>query len=80
MPFTDAELDTLHALAAPIDANRRSEFLGAVERALEASSPDARGPGAAHRTARTVLRRFWTAPPDLRQGRLGPRGPRRPRS
>jgi hypothetical protein len=77
MPLlTDAELAMLHALAAPIDANRRPEFLGAVTTKLEAAGPAAIGPGALHRTARTVLRDFWDPPPDLRQGRLGPRGPR----
>jgi hypothetical protein len=74
--LTDAERAMLDSLAAPIDANRRPEFMGAVERELEAASPAAIGPGTVHRTARTVLRSFWSAPPDLRQGRLGPRGPR----
>jgi hypothetical protein len=69
-------MDLLLTLAAPIDANRRPEFMGAVERELAAASPAAIGPGTVHRTARTVLRSFWTAPPDLHQGRLGPRGPR----
>ena len=76
LPLTDVELAMLHALAAPIDANRRPEFMGAVTTELEAAGPAAIGPGAVHRTARTVLRSFWTAPLDLRQGRLGPRGPR----
>jgi hypothetical protein len=76
LPLTDAELAVLHALAAPIDANRRPEFMGAVEKELEAASPAAIGPGAVHRTARTVLRSFWDPPPDLRRGRMGPRGPR----
>ena len=76
LPLTDAELAMLRALATPIDAARRPEFMGAVEKALEAASPAAIGPGTVHRTARTVLRSFWTAPPDLRQGRVGPRGSR----
>jgi hypothetical protein len=76
LPLTDAELAMLHALAAPIDANRRPEFMGAVTTRLEAAGPAAIGPGALHRTAREVLGQFWTAPPDLRQGRVGPRGPR----
>jgi hypothetical protein len=76
MPLTDAERAMLEGLAAPIDANRRPEFMGAVEKALEATGAGEIGPGAVHRTARSVLRSFWTAPPDLRQGRLGPRGPR----
>jgi hypothetical protein len=70
------ELALLHALAAPIDANRRPEFMGAVTTRLEAAGLAAAGPGALHRTAREVLGEFWTAPPDLRQGRVGPRGPR----
>jgi hypothetical protein len=78
MPLTlaDAELALLHALAAPIDASRRPEFLGAVTTRLEAAGPAAIGPGALHRTARAVLRDFWDPPPDLRSGRVGPRGPR----
>jgi hypothetical protein len=74
--LTAAERAMLDALAAPIDAHRRPEFMGAVEKALAAANPGAIGPGTVHRTARTVLRGFWTAPPDLRQGRVGPRGPR----
>jgi hypothetical protein len=76
LKLTPAERAMLETLAAPIDADRRPEFMGAVEKELEASSPSAIGPGTVHRTARTVLKSFWTAPPDLRQGRLGPRGPR----
>jgi hypothetical protein len=74
--LTDAERAMLEALAAPIDANRRPEFMGAVTKQLEAAGPAAVGPGALHRTAREVLGQFWTAPPDLRQNRVGPRGPR----
>jgi hypothetical protein len=74
--LTPAERAMLDTLATPIDSARRPEFMGAVEKELEAASPAAIGPGTVHRTARTVLRSFWNAPPDLRQGRLGPRGPR----
>jgi hypothetical protein len=76
LTLTDAERAMLEGLAAPIDRSRQPEFMGAVERELEAAGPAAIGPGTVHRTARTVLRSFWTAPPDLRQGRVGPRGPR----
>jgi hypothetical protein len=48
----------------------------AVTTRLEAAGPVAIGLGVLHRTARTVLRDFWSPPPDLRQGRVGPRGPR----
>jgi hypothetical protein len=74
--LTDAERAMLDGLASPLPAERRPEFLGAVTTKLEAAGPAAVGPGALHRTARTVLRDFWDPPPDLRQGRVGPRGPR----
>jgi hypothetical protein len=76
LTLTPAELAMLDALATPIDAARRPEFMGAVEKELAAASPSAIGPGTVHRTARIVLRSFWTAPPDLRQNRIGPRGPK----
>jgi hypothetical protein len=65
--LTDAERAMLDALAAPIDANRRPEFLGAVTTRLEAQGPTAVGPGALHRTAREILGGFWSPPPVLRQ-------------
>jgi hypothetical protein len=74
--LTDAELAMLHALAAPIDRSRQPEFMQAVTSRIQAAGPAAAGEGGIHRTAREVLGQFWTAPPDLRQGRLGPRGPR----
>jgi hypothetical protein len=43
--LTEAERAMLHALAAPIDANRRPEFMGAVTTKLEAAGPAAVGPG-----------------------------------
>jgi hypothetical protein len=76
LPLSDADLAMLYALAAPIDQSRQPEFMEAVTSRLEASPPAAVGPGTLHRTARTVLADFWSPPPDLRQGRLGPRGPR----
>ena len=76
LPLSIEEQDLLRALAAPIDRSRQPEFISAVTMKLEAASPAAIGPGAVHRTARSVLGQFWTAPPDLRQGRVGPRGRR----
>jgi hypothetical protein len=76
LPLTDAEIAMLHALAAPIDKSRQPEFLSAVTTKLEAQGPAAIGPGAVHRVAREILGSFWDPPPDLRQGRVGPRGPR----
>ena len=64
-------------LAAPLPNDRRPEFLAAVEARLEASSPTTIGIGTVHRAALAILGDgFWSPPADLRQGRLGPRGPR----
>lgn len=60
------EQDLLLALAAPIAPQRRPEFLDVVTARLEGA--DAIGPGAVHRTARSVLAQFWSPPPDLRTG------------
>jgi hypothetical protein len=76
MPLSPEAQNILHALAAPIDKSRQPEFMTAVTTKLEAAGPAAIGPGVVHRTAREVLGGFWSPPPDLRQGRLGPRGPR----
>jgi hypothetical protein len=76
LPLSAEETAMLLTLAAPIDKSRQPEFLSAVTTKLEAASPAAIGPGAVHRAARAVLRDFWRPPPDLRSGRLGPRGPR----
>jgi hypothetical protein len=76
LTLTEAEWAMLDALAAPIDKSRQPEFLSAVTTKLEAAGSAAVGPGTVHRTARTVQRDFWSPPPDLRQGRVGPRGPR----
>jgi hypothetical protein len=74
--LTDAERAMLDALAAPIAPQRRTEFVSAVTSRLEAAGPAAMGEGSLHRAARSVFSDFWSAPPDLRQGRVGPRGPR----
>jgi hypothetical protein len=74
--LTPAERAMLEGLAAPVAENRRPEFLGAVSAKLEAAAPAAIGEGSIQRAARSVIADFWAAPPDLRQGRVGPRGPR----
>jgi hypothetical protein len=74
--LTDAELAMLHALAAPIDRSRQPEFMQAVTTKLEAAGPAAIGEGSLHRAARSIIADFWSAPPDFRQGRVGPRGSR----
>jgi hypothetical protein len=76
LPLSLEEQNLLLTLAAPIDRNRQPEFLSAVTTRLEAQGPAASGPGALHRTAREILGGFWSPPPDLRQNRVGPRGPR----
>jgi hypothetical protein len=74
--LTPAERAMLDGLAAPVAENRRPEFLGAVSAQLEAAGPAAIGEGSIHRAARAVISDFWSAPPDLRTDRIGPRGPR----
>ena len=76
LPLSAEEMAMLRTLAAPIDKSRQPEFLSAVTTKLEAAGAAAVGPGAVHRVAREILGGFWSPPPDLRQGRLGPRGPR----
>jgi hypothetical protein len=66
------EQSLLLDLAAPIEQRRRDQFIDAVT--TELANANAVGPGAVHRAARSILGQFWTAPADLRQGRLGPRG------
>jgi hypothetical protein len=68
------EQSLLLELAAPIEQRRRDQFMDAVTAELENAA--AVGPGAVHRTARSILAQFWNPPPDLRQDRIGPRGPR----
>ncbi len=56
--LTPAELAMLDSLAAPIDAARRPEFLGAVSARLEAADPAAIGEGSinlARRVASSLI-------------------------
>jgi hypothetical protein len=59
--LSDEEMDLLLALAAPIDQQLRPQFLQEVAAELEASGQTG-GPGAVHRVARTVQRRFFDPP------------------
>jgi hypothetical protein len=68
------EQSLLLELAAPIEQRCRDQFMSAV--AAELKNAAAVGPGAVHRVARSILRQFWSPPADLRQDRIGPRGPR----
>jgi hypothetical protein len=74
--LTPNERAMLDRLAAPVDQGRQPEFVAAVEAKLQDVSPAAIGEGSLHRAARSVISDFWTAPADLRQDRIGPRGSR----
>jgi hypothetical protein len=76
LSLSPEEQGHLLELASPLPNNRRPEFWSAVVTRLEAAGPAAVGPGSLHRVAREVIGGLWTPPPDLRQGRLGGRGPR----
>jgi hypothetical protein len=59
------EMTLLLELSAPIDPALRSESLAAVAQELEANGQaGAVGNGSVHRTARRIIRDFWT-PPEL---------------
>jgi hypothetical protein len=74
MPLSPEELTILRALSEPIDQRRRTDFLREATRRLEATPIV--GPGTAHQVGRVVQRAFFDPPQDLRQNRVGPRGPR----
>ena len=74
--LTPSQRAMLDGLAAPVAADKRPEFFGAVSAKLETASPAAIGEGSLHRAARSVIADFWSAPRDLREGRIGGRGPR----
>ena len=71
MPLTPEETAVLRSLSEPVDQRRRGDFIAQATRRLEAA-PD-HGPGRAHQIGRVVQRHFRD-PPDLRKGRVGPRG------
>jgi hypothetical protein len=54
----------LQGLAAPVDHRHRDQFLREVTAEIEAAAQQTgvAGPGAVHRVARTVQRRFWDPP------------------
>jgi hypothetical protein len=74
MPLSLEAQNILRALSEPLDQRRKQDFLQEATRRLEAASVV--GPGTAHQVGRVVQRDFFDPPPDLRQGRVGPRGPR----
>jgi hypothetical protein len=74
MPLSPEAQTILRNLSEPIDQSRRSDFMQEATRRLEAAPIV--GPGTAHQIGRTVQRDFRDIPIDLRQGRIGPRGPR----
>ena len=74
MPLSLEAQNILRSLAEPIDQSRRSNLLQEATRRLEATPIV--GPGTAHQVGRVVQRDFFDPPQDLRQNRVGPRGPR----
>ena len=63
LALTTEEMDLLLALAGPIDQALRPQFLQEVATELEAKRQAGEiGEGAVHRVARTIQRRFYTAP------------------
>lgn len=63
--LSDEEMDLLLTLAAPIEQCQREQFLVEVAAELEAAAAQTGvgpGPGAVHRVARTVQRRFFDPP------------------
>ena len=77
MPLSPEEMSVLRSLSEPIDQRRRADFMLEAERRIaEGSSPSMIGPGLVHRVGRATQREFFDPPQDLRQDRIGPRGPR----
>jgi hypothetical protein len=63
LSLSDAELDCLTRLAAPIDADLRQAFLTAVAGELRRCyQPEAIGPGVVYRTAKALQREFVSPP------------------
>jgi hypothetical protein len=76
MRLSPDERSILHQLSEPVDQRRRQDFLQEAERRIEsASAESAIGPGLVHRVGRGTQREFFDPPQDLRQDRIGPRGP-----
>jgi hypothetical protein len=76
MPLTPEEREILRSLSEPLERDRRPAFLQEAVKRIEEASPGEIGAGLVHRIGRTTQRDFYDPPQDLRQGRLGPRGPR----
>jgi hypothetical protein len=72
MPLSPEAQTILRGLSEPLDPRRRDDFMAEAARRLEAAPLV--GPGLAHQIGRVVQRDFRDPPPDLRQGRIGPRG------
>ena len=67
--FSDAELDTIMRLAAPLEQSQRDEFLQQVAAELKALPRAARGDGSVHRVGAQIQRRF-VSPPSAHDGRF----------
>jgi hypothetical protein len=73
-PFSlsDAEIDLILNLAAPIPPEHRDAFLQTVAAALSKYPESGHGPGLVHREARQ-LQRYFTNPPPTKAAINGPR-------
>jgi hypothetical protein len=68
LSLDDSELETVMALAAPLPPENRVPFLEAVADELAAQGAEV-GPGAVHRVARSLQRRFVDLPPTIRENK-----------
>ena len=59
LSLNDDELDTLMALAAPLPIENRAAFIEAIAAELAGAEV----PGAVHRVARRLQRKFFNQPP-----------------
>jgi hypothetical protein len=68
------EMTLLRSLSEPIERGRRTAFMQEVAKRIEETSPQSGvGIGLVHRIGRATQRDYFD-PPDLRVGRVGPRG------
>jgi hypothetical protein len=67
--LSDEELSAVMQAAAPLEPDRRSDFLARVAAELASIPDEARGVGVAARLARAVQRDCWDAP-DLSRGHV----------
>jgi hypothetical protein len=71
LKLNDSEMSMLLTLSAPIDQQRRPQFLQEIAQELEAKRQAGEiGEGSVHRVARTVQRRFFDPPQLPNSGKM----------